>query len=108
MFRYRNAARPPDSAPSDWRASWPAAGKPSPRISAPALRPGCGRRVHATLPARLNLLGAGQRAAVEVEILVHELAGERRGRTGDQMPAQVSLPVGNRRRFQLFVERLEK
>ncbi len=64
--------------------------------------------VDAALPTRLNLFRAGERAAVEIEIFVHEFAGKRGSRGTDQVPAQVNLPVRNGHGFQFLIEGLEK
>src|SRR5665213_698397 len=45
-----------------------------------------------TLPSRANRFGAGERATVEVEVLVDELRGEERRVTGDDLPRQPVLP----------------
>src|SRR5689334_14334475 len=49
---------------------------------------------NAALPAWLDLLHAAKRAAVEIEILLHELCREIRSVGGSDMPAQIGLPIG--------------
>ena len=48
---------------------------------------------HRTLPAVADLLGAAQRAAVEREVLGHQLVGEQEGAGVDQPPPGPALPV---------------
>ena len=57
----------------------------------------------AALPARSELLGAAQVAAVEGKILIDEGAGEILRASADEVPAQVGAPGGDRL---LFDERL--
>src|SRR5665213_1800356 len=49
---------------------------------------------NATLPSRANRFGAGERATVEIEVLVDELRGEERRVSGDDLPRQPVLPDG--------------
>ena len=48
---------------------------------------------HASLPARLNFFGAGERLAEEIEVFVHKRLGQRNGGIEKHAPGQVSLEV---------------
>jgi hypothetical protein len=61
------------------------------------------RVVDAALPARALLLGAGQRPG-EREVLLDERAGQEFGIAVRQLPAQVGLQVGQRRRREDLVD----
>src|SRR5579864_9647815 len=64
--------------------------------------------LNTTLPARLQFLRSRHCFAKEIEILIDEFRRERGGGCGNQMPAQIDFPVGQRSGGQLCVEALEK
>ena len=90
-------------------APWPPAESSRARRPCPSAKPRCavGRR-HAALPARPRSRGSVERLAVEIEVLVDELRREARRRGVNEVPAQVRLPLRQRRRDELLVDGLEE